>query len=477
MDFEAVIGLEIHVEMKTKSKMFSSAPNVFSKDPNTNVAPLDMAFPGTMPVVNKQAVIQAIRVAHALHMDIDRCLRFDRKHYFYADLAKGYQITQEFHPIGRNGYLVIDDGTGNPKKIHIAQVHLEEDTCKQLHRNDCSLLDYNRSGVPLLEVVSEPEIGSGVEARNYVEAIRNLVVFALVSDGKMEEGSLRCDINVSLRRAGETSFGTKVELKNLNSLKNLQAGIDYEIKRQKDCLFQGLPVLQETRRYDEATGTTVPMRLKTDAIDYKCFPDPNLVPVLLSESFIQDAIDTCPELYEAKKERYEALGVSPMAANVILSDPEMAAYFEEALKGKGKPRTVANFLIETIKGHLNKQGNRGKIAAVDFPAPWLSQIAALQDEGHPHQQCVEIFRHCVEEQVDPETSRKALGIEKPCGEETLILDLVKQVLEENPTSIADYKAGKGRALSFLIGNAMKRTKGKVDPAALAKVMEEEINKR
>ena len=236
MNFEAVIGLEIHVQQKTKSKMFSSAPNSFSRDPNTQVAPLDMAFPGTMPVVNKQAVINAIRVANALHMEIDHTLYFDRKNYFYSDLPKGFQITQQRRPIGKNGYVMVDTPNGK-KLIGIERIHMEEDTCKQEHFMDYSLLDYNRAGVPLCEIVSLPEISNGVEAREYAEAIRNIVVYSGTSDGKMEEGSMRCDTNISLRPYGQKEFGTKVEIKNINSFKNIELAIEYEMKRQSQLRF------------------------------------------------------------------------------------------------------------------------------------------------------------------------------------------------------------------------------------------------
>ncbi len=295
MNFEAVIGLEIHVQQKTKSKMFSSAPNSFSRDPNTQVAPLDMAFPGTMPVVNKQAVINAIRVANALHMEIDHTLYFDRKNYFYSDLPKGFQITQQRRPIGKNGYVMVDTPNGK-KRIGIERIHMEEDTCKQEHFMDYSLLDYNRAGVPLCEIVSLPEISNGVEAREYAEAIRNIVVYSGTSDGKMEEGSMRCDTNISLRPYGQKEFGTKVEIKNINSFKNIELAIEYEMKRQSQLLLQGIKIQQETRRWDEASGKTVLMRVKTDAVDYKYFCEPNITPIHLSDNFVQDAIDTCPEL-------------------------------------------------------------------------------------------------------------------------------------------------------------------------------------
>ena len=346
MNFEAVIGLEIHVEMKTKSKMFSASPNSFSRNPNTEITPFDMAYPGTMPLVNKQAVVNAIRVANALHMTIDPLVRFDRKNYFYSDLPKGFQITQQFHPIGRDGYLDVKGKNGETKRIRIERIHMEEDTCKQLHFADYSLLDYNRAGVPLVEIVSLPDMRNGTEAMHYVEAIRNIVLYSGTSDGKMEEGSLRCDVNVSIRPYGSEEFGTKVELKNLNSTKNIETALDYEIARQSACLLSGVPVQQETRRFDEASGKTVLMRVKTDAVDYKYFPEPNIVPIRLSEEFVQKAIDTCPELYDAKKARYVSAGLSETDADILLANMDMALYFEKAIaKNEKLAKVIANFLI------------------------------------------------------------------------------------------------------------------------------------
>ena len=296
MNFEAVIGLEIHVEMKTKSKMFSSSANNFDAKVNENISPLDFAFPGTLPVVNKEAVRKAIRVCNALHMNIDKEIWFERKNYFYSDLPKGYQITQQFRPIGSDGYLLIDLENGEQKRINIERLHMEEDTCKQLHFRDYTLLDYNRAGVPLVEIVSRPEIKNGTEAMKYVEEIRNIVTYADVSDGKMEEGSLRCDVNISIMPCGSKTFGTKVEIKNLNSISNIQKAIDFEIQRQTKLILKGFKVEQETRRYDDAKKETVLMRKKTDAVDYKYFTDPNIAPILMSDEFVQDAIDTCPEL-------------------------------------------------------------------------------------------------------------------------------------------------------------------------------------
>lgn len=476
MNFEAVIGLEIHVEMKTKSKMFSASPNSFSRNPNTEITPFDMAYPGTMPLVNKQAVINAIRVANALHMTIDPLVRFDRKNYFYSDLPKGFQITQQFHPIGRDGYLDVKGKNGETKRIRIERIHMEEDTCKQLHFADYSLLDYNRAGVPLVEIVSLPDMRNGTEAMHYVEAIRNIVLYSGTSDGKMEEGSLRCDVNISIRPYGSEEFGTKVELKNLNSTKNIETALDYEIARQSACLLSGVPVQQETRRFDEASGKTVLMRVKTDAVDYKYFPEPNIVPIRLSDEFVQKAIDTCPELYDAKKARYVSAGLSETDADIILANMDMALYFEKAIaKNEKLAKVIANFLIVEANSYLNKNG----ISMKEFPLPpeTLDEIASMQNDGYTHKQCADIFFYCLENNVGAEEARLAKHIEKQVSDDGAVLGFVSAVLDANPQSVADFKAGKDRAKGFLIGQVMKAAKGKVNPAAVAKVMAEELAKR
>ena len=353
---------------------------------------------------------------------------------------------------------------------------MEEDTCKQLHFADYSLLDYNRAGTPLVEIVSRPEIRNGTEAMRYVEGIRNIVVYSLTSDGKMEEGSLRCDVNVSLRPYGVKEFGTKVEIKNINSLKNIEQALDYEIARQSAMLLSGTPVQQETRRFDEASGKTILMRVKTDAVDYKYFPEPNIAPIALSDEFVQNAIDTCPELYESKKARYVAAGLSDTDADIILSDINMASYFESALKSAKKEKTLANYLIVEVNGYLNKRG----ISILDFPleAEKLGELTNLQEDGFTHKQCVDILNYLLEEPtLSVEEARKAKGIEKMVQDDNLVLSLVTEALDENPQSIADFKGGNGRAIGFLIGQVMKKAKGKVNPADVSRVMNEEIKKR
>lgn len=475
MNFEAVIGLEIHVQQKTKSKMFSSAPNSFSRDPNTQAAPLDMAFPGTMPVVNKQAVINAIRVANALHMEIDTTLYFDRKNYFYSDLPKGFQITQQRRPIGKNGYVMVDTPNGK-KRIGIERIHMEEDTCKQEHFMDYSLLDYNRAGVPLCEIVSLPEISNGVEAREYAEAIRNIVVYSGTSDGKMEEGSMRCDTNISLRPYGQKEFGTKVEIKNINSFKNIELAIEYEMKRQSQLLLQGIKIQQETRRWDEASGKTVLMRVKTDAVDYKYFCEPNITPIHLSDEFVQDAIDTCPELYDSKKERYLKAGLSDADANVILANPKMAAYFEEGLAKVSNAKDLANFLIVEINSYLNK--NEIAIENLKLSPLTLGEIVSYQEKGGlSHKQCTDILNKVLEEGCSPEEAKSALHIVAQVSDSSVIMGFVTEVLDKNPQSIQDFKNGNQRVLGFLVGQIMKASHGKVNPAEVSKTLRQELDKR
>ena len=476
MNFEPVIGLEIHVQMKTKSKMFSSSPNGFSKTPNTRITELDMGYPGAMPVVNKQAVINAIRVANALHMEIDHTLYFDRKNYFYSDLPKGYQITQQARPIGKNGYLTITMPDGSKKNIGIERIHMEEDTCKQEHFLDYSLLDYNRAGTPLVEIVSLPEIRSGYEAMKYVEAIRNIVIYSGTSDGKMEEGSLRCDVNVSIRPFGQKEFGTKVEVKNLNSLKNIQEALDFEIERQSKVILSGGEVRQETRRYDESSGKTVLMRVKTDAVDYKYFCEPNITPIALSDEFVENAIATCPELYDSKKERYLSAGLNEADASIILSDTKMSSYFEEGMGLVKNAKDLANFLIVEINGYLNKNGI--SIESLPLKAKTLAEIVLMQEEkGLQHKPCVQILNRVLETGETPEEAKDALGIKAQISDGSVILDFVSKVLDANPQSIADWKGGKDRALGYLVGQVMKASQGKVNPAEVSKTLIEELKKR
>ena len=474
MNYEAVVGLEIHVEMKTKTKMFSSAPVTYGELPNTSTTPVCFAFPGTLPTVNKQAVINAIRVSNALHMSIDRELHFDRKNYFYSDLPKGFQITQNDRPIGFEGYMDIETSNGL-KRIGIERLHLEEDTCKQLHSWDCTLLDYNRAGIPLIEIVSKPDMRTGEEAAKYVEKIRSIVSFLDVSDGKMEEGSLRCDVNISIRPEGSDTFGTKVEIKNLNSIANVERSIEFEIKRQAEIIDNGGTIQQETRRFDESIKETVLMRVKTDAVDYKYFKEPNITPIKLSEEFIANAIETSPELAESKLLRYKELGLSDYDASILISDKDISVYYDDAIKCGGSPKLIANWVIGDIKALLNKTNSSIK----DFKVSPnnLSELVVLVEEGKvSNKQAREIFQEMVNNGGSPKELVKKMGATQ-ISDESAILALVNEVIDSNPQSIIDYKNGKDRAVGFLVGQVMKKSQGKANPAITNKLIVEELKRR
>ena len=476
MEFEPVIGLEIHVELKTKSKMFSTAPVAYGKEPNTLCAPLDMAFPGTLPTVNKEGVIYAIRVSNALHMKIDNELHFDRKNYFYSDLPKGFQITQDRRPIGSDGYLEIEID-GKTKHIGIERLHIEEDTCKQLHFPAFTLLNYNRAGTPLIEIVSKPELRSGEEAMKYVEKIRSIVVFSGVSDGKMEEGSLRVDTNVSIRPKGSNTFGTKVEVKNINSINYVQKAIDFEVNRQAKLLEEGKVILQETRRYDDKKNETISMRLKTDSVDYKYYPETNITPIKLSHEFIKNVIESCPELAESKKNRYmNEHGLNDYDASLLVSEKVVSDYYDEATKYSNAYKLLANWINVDVAAYLNKN----IISITEFPlsperlAGLVKMVEASEVNSN---QAREIFAKMLETGVDANKAKEMLGISSQISDLDFIKDTINKVLEANPQAIIDYKEGKGRALGFLVGQTMKLTQGKINPKLATDLLSEELKKR
>lgn len=475
MEYEAVIGLEIHVETKTKSKMFSSSPVDYQAAPNTLVTPLDLAHPGTLPQVNKQAVENAIRVCHALNMEIDETLHFDRKNYFYSDLPKGFQITQDKRPIGKHGYLDVEV-EGNTRRIRINRLHMEEDTAKQLHLVDYTLIDYNRAGIPLVEIVSEPDIRSGKEAAKYVELIREIVTFTDVSDGKMEEGSLRCDVNISIRLKGQSKFGTKVEVKNLNSISNIEKVVEIEIERQKQVIENGGAVIQETRRYDDDLKTTVGMRVKSSAVDYKYFPEPNLVPIFIGRDFIDAVIAKCPELPTTKRQRYaNEFNLTQFDIDVLLLDRKVCEFFDEAAKHTTNYKLIANLINSEIAAFLNK--NNQKITDLKLSPLNLAKTVDMIASGKiSNKQARTILELLFVEDQDPQRVATKLNMVQ-ISDEGAILSLVNAVLDENPSVIDDYKNGKDRAFGFLVGVLMKKSQGKINPSMASKILKEEIEKR
>ncbi len=474
MNYDVVIGIEIHCELKTKTKMFSGAPASFGQRANTCVNEIDLGHPGTLPTVNKTAVRYAVMASTALNMSVDTLLRFDRKNYYYTDLPKGFQITQQFYPIGSNGYLDIETESGF-KRIRIERLHMEEDTAKQFHLESQTLIDFNRAGTPLVEIVSAPDMCSGKEAAAYVSKLRETLFYLGVSDVKMEEGSMRCDVNISLKPAGSNVYGTKVEIKNLNSISNVQKAVDYEIERQSKIYDENGKVTQETRRFDEATQTTVSMRLKEGAVDYKYFPEPNIFPIQLDENWVKDIQNNLPELPDQRRARYTSeYGLGSYDANVLISNKELSDFYEEVCKVAKDGKIAANWCISELSGALTKRNetlSTMKLSAVHLG----SLINMILDKEISGKQAKEVFEDVLEGK-DPKEVAASKGM-KQVSDTSAILDLINQVLDENPQSIVDFKNGKSRAVGFLVGQVMKKSKGQANPAMTNQLLNEELKKR
>ena len=474
MNYDVVIGIEIHLELKTKTKMFSGAPYAFKSEANTCVNEIDLAFPGTLPCVNMEAVKKALEACMALHLDIDPLVKFDRKNYYYSDLPKGYQITQQFHPIGRNGYIDINV-EGKTKRIRINRIHMEEDTAKQFHLFDETLIDFNRAGVPLIELVSEPDMSSGLEASLYVEKLRQTLLYLDVSDVRMEEGSMRCDVNISIKPEGSDVFGTKVEIKNLNSINNIKLAIDYEANRQKEALEKGETIYQETRRFDEKTGITVSMRKKEGAVDYKYFPEPNIFPILLSDEMLNEVRNNMPELPDQKHDRYiKEYGLSDAEASTLIQNKEMSLYYDEMMKKAKNAKSALNLLMSELQGLLVK--NNQNITNAKVQSESLAILSnMIEDKEISGKQAKDVLEAMLDGS-DPRQIVKDRGM-KQVSDEGAILSIVNAVLDENPNSIADYKGGKDRAMGFLVGQVMKKSKGQAKPQMASKLVKQELDKR
>jgi len=474
MEYDVVVGIEIHLELLTNTKMFSGAPYKFKAEANTCVNAIDLAHPGTLPVLNKHAVKEAIMTCLALNLNIDRLIKFDRKNYFYSDLSKGFQITQQFHPIGRNGYIEIFVN-GEYKKIRINRAHMEEDTAKQFHLYDETLIDFNRAGVPLLEIVSEPDIASGEEAALYVEKLRQTMDYIGVSDVKMEEGSMRCDVNISIKPKGSSVFGRKVEIKNLNSISNIKDAIDFEAKRQMELLERNEEIIQETRRFDEKTMQTVSMRLKESSVDYKYFPEPNITPILIDEAWIKDIKSSMPELPNDKSKRYmNDYQLSLYDINLLLSNKALSAFFDEAMKTGKNPKNVCNLLTSELVGLLQKEDKT--IVDTNVSASNLAKLSNIIDAGEISSKQAKTVLEKMLSGKDPETIINELGLKQVSNQDE-ILKIVNEVLDENPQSIVDYKNGKDRALGFMVGQVMKKSKGQANPKMASDCLTLELSKR
>lgn len=462
MNFEAIIGLEIHIELKTRSKMFSDAPIAFSKNPNSQVAPLDIAFPGAMPVVNKQAVIYGIQVAHILNMSIENELWFDRKNYFYSDLAKGYQITQHYRPLGKDGYLEI-----NGNRINIKEMHLEEDTCKQIHQKEETLLDYNRSGIPLIEIVTAPDIRNGQEAKTFLEKIHHIVTSLGISDGKMENGSLRCDVNISLRPIGGKSLLPKVEIKNLNSFSNIKKAIDFEINRQNSLLLSGKCINSETRRFDESKQETIFMRNKVEEYDYRYFVEFNILPIKLTDEFINSSIKGITE-HNNEKENLLKLGLSDKEVSLLSQDRNLFEYYKQIIAYNVSPRITYNWVSVDIKSILNK--NSGNINNFNISPSNLAKLIELIQNGEiSNKQAREIFDTMLVSNEDPNLIKEKLG-QSLMVDEKALLGIIEEIIKDNPKAITDYRNGKDKVVGYISGLVMKKTKGNADPNLMNKLV-------
>ncbi|CDO04266.1 aspartyl/glutamyl-tRNA(Asn/Gln) amidotransferase subunit B [Oceanobacillus picturae] len=476
MNFETIIGLEVHVELKTDSKIFSPSTNEFGTNPNTNVNPIDLGYPGVLPVLNEQAVNFAMKAAMALNCEIATDTKFDRKNYFYPDNPKAYQISQFDKPIGENGWIEIEVN-GKKKRIGITRLHLEEDAGKLTHGDDgYSYVDFNRQGTPLVEIVSEPDMRSPEEAYAYLEKLKSIIQYTGVSDVKMEEGSLRCDANISLRPIGQEQFGTKAELKNLNSFSYVQKGLEFEEKRQEKELLTGGEILQETRRYDEKTKETILMRVKEGSDDYRYFPEPDLVPLYIDEAWKERIRNEIPELPDARKARYIAeLGLSEYDASVLTSSKQMADFFEEAVNSGADMKQVSNWLMGEVSAYMNKHYKElGDLAIT--PEALAKMINLIEDGTISSKIAKKVFAELVENGGDPEQVVKDKGLVQ-ISDEGQLREIISNVLADNEQSIIDYKNGKDKAVKFLVGQVMKATKGQANPPMVNKILQEELDKK
>ncbi|NQD65907.1 Asp-tRNA(Asn)/Glu-tRNA(Gln) amidotransferase subunit GatB [Bacillus haikouensis] len=476
MNFEPVIGLEVHVELKTDSKMFSPAPNHFGAEPNTNTNVIDLGYPGVLPVVNKRAIEFGMKAAMALNCEIAQDTKFDRKNYFYPDNPKAYQISQFDKPIGENGWIEIEVN-GEKKRIGITRLHLEEDAGKLTHSGDgYSLVDYNRQGTPLIEIVSEPDIRTPEEAYAYLEKLKSIIQYTGVSDCKMEEGSLRCDANISLRPIGQEQFGTKAELKNLNSFNFVKKGLEYEIVRQEKVLLSGGLIQQETLRFDESTGKTILMRVKEGSDDYRYFPEPDLLNLHIDQEWMDRVRSEIPELPDARKKRYiEDLGLPAYDAMVLTLTKEMSDFFEETVSEGADAKLASNWLMGEVSAYLNAQ--QKELHDIKLTPAGLAGMIELIEKGTISSKIAKkVFKELVENGGNPEQIVKDKGLVQ-ISDEGALLKIVTETLDANPQSIEDFKNGKDRAIGFLVGQIMKATKGQANPPLVNKLLQQEIQKR
>lgn len=472
--FETVIGLEVHAELSTQTKIFCGCSTEFGAPPNTHTCPVCLGHPGVLPVLNKQAVEFAMKAALALNCDIAETSKFDRKNYFYPDLPKAYQISQYDRPIGQNGWLEIEVN-GDKKRIGITRVHLEEDAGKLNHSENGggSLVDYNRVGVPLIEIVSEPDMRSPEEGRAYLEKLKQILQYTGVSDVKMEEGSLRCDANISLRPAGSKTFGTKTEMKNLNSFRNVERALVYEEKRQAEVLSRGGTVVQQTMRWLEDQNKTKVMRSKEEAHDYRYFPEPDLVQLHIDAAWRERVKDSLPELPDARRERYRSdFGLSDYDAQLLTASPDIAELYDETVSAGTDPKAAANWISGELLGYLNNENKELEETKIQ-PAALAGMIRLIVEGMISNTIGKKVFKELAEKGGDPKRIVEENGWVQ-ISDEGELKAIVTEVLEANPQSIADLKNGKDRALGFLVGKVMKATKGKANPKLVNELIRDQI---
>ena len=473
--YETVIGLEVHVELATKTKIFCSCGTEFGGAPNTHTCPVCTGMPGSLPVLNKQVVEYAMAVGLATNCDITRNGKFDRKNYFYPDNPQNYQISQLYKPICTNGYVEIKGDNGENKKVRIHEIHMEEDAGKLIHDdfNDCSLVDLNRSGVPLIEIVSEPDMRSADEVVAYLEKLRMIIQYLGVSDCKLNEGSMRADVNLSVREVGADAYGTRTEMKNLNSFKAIARAIKNEQERQIDLIESGEKVVQETRRWDDAKEYSYAMRSKEDAQDYRYFPDPDLVPVIISEEWLEEVKSKEPEFRDEKMARYmEEFGLPEYDADIITLYKPLADLFEETVALGNKPKEVSNWIMgETMRLCKEESIDPDQIR---FSATNLSKLIHLIEGSVINRGAAkEVFEEMFKSDIDPEAYVEEHGM-KQDNDEDALREIVKKVIEENPKAVEDVRSGKDKAIGALVGQTMKATRGKANPAMVNKLLKEMI---
>lgn len=473
-----VIGLEIHAQLRTRTKLFCPCPTTYGDARNSNLCPVCLGLPGALPVLNRQAVAMAARASLALGFRVAPESVFARKNYFYADLPKGYQITQYDRPIGEGGSLPVDTPAG-PRPVRLTRLHLEEDAGKSFHGQGpgggSTLLDFNRSGVPLIEIVTEPELESPEEAGALLRRLRQVLVYLEVCTGRMEEGSLRCDANVSLRGA-DGGLGPKVELKNLNSFRFVEKALRYEVERQAGLLAAGGTVRRETRLYDEARGVTAPMRSKEESEDYRYFPEPDLPALALEPSWLEDLRGGLPELPHEKRDRFtQALGLTPKEAEILVDDRDLADYFEAVARTCGKPKSAANWVLGEVFRLLKEtEGGLGALARAVPAASLAGLIQAVDAGGLSHTLAKEVFARMANTGEDLAQASRALGADRALSEDE-VAALVQRALEENPGPTAQYRAGQVKTFGFLVGAAMRLAGGRADPALVNRLLKEKLD--